>query len=350
MSSPAPTRRGVLTGAAALAAAGYAAPAPASAHGHGAHGHEHTARLTILGTTDLHGNVFNWDYYKNAEYDDAAHNDIGIAKVQTLIKAQRQRLKGQPLLMLDAGDTIQGTPLAYYYAKVEPITSGGIHPMAKAMNLIGYDAAALGNHEFNYGIPLLRKYESQLNFPLLGANAVDPATKRPVFPPYLVKRVRMPHGPDLKVGILGLTNPGIAIWDRDNVSGRIEFPGLVEQAKVFVPQLKRLGCDVVVVAAHSGATTSSSYGDALPYPENASSLVAEQVPGIDAILVGHAHVDIPQKLVTNTATGRDVLLCEPDYWGMRLAVMELDLVRPRTRRWPLPCAASTTRSSPTSTP
>ncbi len=343
MSSPAPTRRGVLTGAAALAAAGYAAPASAHGH-HAAHGHEHTARLTILGTTDLHGNVFNWDYYKNAEYDDAAHNDIGIAKVQTLIKAQRQRLTGQPLLMLDAGDTIQGTPLAYYYAKVEPITSGGIHPMAKAMNLIGYDAAALGNHEFNYGIPLLRKYESQLNFPLLGANAVDPATKRPVFPPYLVKRVRMPHGPDLKVGILGLTNPGIAIWDRDNVSGRIEFPGLVEQAKVFVPQLKRLGCDVVVVAAHSGATTSSSYGDALPYPENASSLVAEQVPGIDAILVGHAHVDIPQKLVTNTATGRDVLLCEPDYWGMRLAVMELELVR-HGHRWSVVAGTSQTLNS-----
>ncbi len=344
MSSPTPTRRGVLTGAAALAAAGYAAPASARGH-HGPHGHGgHTTRLTILGTTDLHGNVFNWDYYKNAEYDDAAHNDVGIAKVQTLIKAQRERLKGQPLLMLDAGDTIQGTPLSYYYAKVEPITSGGIHPMAKAMNLIGYDAAALGNHEFNYGIPLLRKYESQLNFPLLGANAVDPATKRPVFPPYIVKRVRMPHGPDLTVGILGLTNPGIAIWDRDNVSGRIEFPGLVEQAKVFVPKLKRLGCDVVVVAAHSGATTSSSYGDALPYPENASSLVAEQVPDIDAILVGHAHVDIPQQLVTNTATGRDVLLCEPDYWGMRLAVMELDLVR-HGHRWSVVSASSQTLNS-----
>jgi 2',3'-cyclic-nucleotide 2'-phosphodiesterase/3'-nucleotidase len=343
MSSPIPTRRGVLTGAAALAAAGYAAPA--SAHGHGPHGHGgHTTRLTILGTTDLHGNVFNWDYYKNAEYDDAAHNDVGIAKVQTLVKAQRARLAGQPLLMLDAGDTIQGTPLAYYYAKVEPITSGGIHPMAKAMNLIGYDAAALGNHEFNYGIPLLRTYESQLNFPLLGANAVDPASGLPVFPPYVVKKITLHEGPDLKVGILGLTNPGIAIWDRDNVSGRIAFPGLVEQAKIFVPRLKRLGCDVVVVAAHSGATTSSSYGDALPYPENASSLVAEQVPDIDAILVGHAHVDIPQKLVTNTSTGRAVLLCEPDYWGMRLAVMELDLVR-HGHRWSVVSATSQTLNS-----
>ncbi|MDX6359511.1 MAG: 2,3-cyclic-nucleotide 2-phosphodiesterase / 3-nucleotidase, partial [Nocardioidaceae bacterium] len=139
MSSPAPTRRGVLTGAAALAAAGYTAAPASAASGHGGH----STRLTILGTTDLHGNVFNWDYYKNAEYDDAAHNDIGLAQVQTLVKAQRARLQGQPLLMLDAGDTIQGTPLAYYYAKVEPITSGGIHPMARAMNLIGYDAAAL---------------------------------------------------------------------------------------------------------------------------------------------------------------------------------------------------------------
>jgi 2',3'-cyclic-nucleotide 2'-phosphodiesterase/3'-nucleotidase len=340
MSSSAPTRRGVLTGAAALAAAGYAASPASAATGHGGH----STRLTILGTTDLHGNVFNWDYYKNIEYDDAAHNDIGIAKVQTLVKAQRDRLAGQPLLMLDAGDTIQGTPLAYYYAKVEPITSGGIHPMASAMNLIGYDAAALGNHEFNYGIPLLRTFESQLNFPLLGANAVDPATKLPVFAPYLVRTIRMPEGPDLKVGILGLTNPGIAIWDRDNVSGRIEFPGLVEQATIFVPRLKKLGCDVVIVAAHSGAVTSSSYGDALPYPENASSLVAAKVPDIDAILVGHAHVDIPQRLVTNEQTGRDVLLCEPDYWGMRLAVMELDLVRHGTH-WSVASASSQTLNS-----
>jgi 2',3'-cyclic-nucleotide 2'-phosphodiesterase / 3'-nucleotidase len=340
MSSPAPTRRGVLTGAAALTAAGYVASPAAAATGHGGH----SARLTVLGTTDLHGNVFNWDYYKNAEYDDAAHNDIGIAKVQTLIKAQRARLSDQPLLMIDAGDTIQGTPLSYYYAKVEPITAGGIHPMATAMNLIGYDAAALGNHEFNYGIPLLRTYESQLNFPLLGANAVDPATKLPVFKPYVIKTIRMPEGPDLTVGILGLTNPGIAIWDRDNVSGRIEFPGLVEQASLFVPRLKKLGCDLVIVASHSGAVTSSSYGDALPYPENASSLVAAKVPDIDAILVGHAHVDIPQKLVTNEQTGRDVLLCEPDYWGMRLAVMELDLVR-HGRRWSVVSASSQTLNS-----
>lgn len=327
MPSASPSRRGVLTGAAALAAAGYAAPAAARTASGGK-----STTLTILGTTDLHGNVFDWDYYKNAEYDDAAHNDIGIAKVQTLVKAQRERVGSSPLLVLDAGDTIQGTPLAYYFAKIEPITDGGTHPMANAMNLIGYDAAALGNHEFNYGIPLLRTFESQLEYPLLGANAVDPATGLPVFTPYITKTFRMPQGPDLKVGVLGLTNPGIAIWDQANVSGKIEFPGLIEQATVFVPKLKKLGCDIVVIAAHSGADDTSSYGTALPYVENASKLMAEQVPDIDAVLVGHTHVDIPQLLATNQQTGRDVLLCQPDYWGMRLAVMELDLVR-HGNRW-----------------
>ncbi len=329
MTTPTPSRRGLLTGAAALTAAGYVAdPAAAESGHHHRHGTRHL-RLTVLGTTDLHGNVFNWDYYKNAEYDDAAHNDIGLAKVQTLIKAMRHERKGDPLLMLDAGDIIQGTPLAYYYAKIKPITDGGKHPMANAMNLIGYDAATLGNHEFNYGIPLLRKFQSQLHFPLLGANAVDPATKLPVFPPYIIRKFKVPHGPDLKVGVLGLTNPGIAIWDKANVSGQMEFPGLVEQAKKWVPRLKKKGCDIVVVSAHSGADTSSSYGDALPYPENASSLVAAQVPHVDAILVGHAHVDIPQRFVANEKTGQGVLLCEPDYWGMRLAVMDLHLERHR---------------------
>jgi 2',3'-cyclic-nucleotide 2'-phosphodiesterase/3'-nucleotidase len=150
------TRRTLIGGASALAAAGFTAvPAYAGGPGHGA-GSSRTVRLSVMGTTDLHGNVFNWDYFKNAEYDDTAHNDIGLAKISTLVTAVRDRIAAdrhapRPLL-LDAGDTIQGTPLAYYFAKIEPITGGHTHPMAAAMNRIGYDAAALGNHEFNYGI------------------------------------------------------------------------------------------------------------------------------------------------------------------------------------------------------
>ncbi|WP_426566139.1 bifunctional metallophosphatase/5'-nucleotidase [Angustibacter sp. McL0619] len=324
-------RRTVLGGGAAaglLAASGLAAdPAEASGGGHGHPQPTRTAHLTVLGTTDLHGNGLNWDYYKDAEFDDSAHNDVGLAKISTLVTQQRAaaRAAGAGCLLVDAGDTIQGTPLAYYFAKIEPITKRRMHPMALAMNKIGYDAAALGNHEFNYGLEILHTFQRQLTFPLLGANAVDARTGQPAFPPFAIKRVHVGHGQYVKVAILGLTNPGIAIWDKANVEGRLAFPGLVEQAKIWVPRLRRMGADVVLVAAHSGADTSSSYGDALPYPENASTLVAQQVPGIDAILVGHAHVEIPQRLVVNDQTGQEVVLTEPLFWGKRLSVIDLDL-------------------------
>lgn len=328
-------RRTVIGGAAAtaLAAAGFQA-VPAYAGGsHGGGSNDRTVRLSVMGTTDLHGNVFNWDYFKNAEYDDTAHNDIGLAKVSTLVKAVRARIAEERRtpapLMIDAGDTIQGTPLAYYFAKIEPITGGHLHPMAAAMNEIGYDAAALGNHEFNYGLDILRKFQRQLRFPLLGANAQDWTTGLPVFPPYVLKRVHVPGEKPITVGILGLTNPGIAIWDKANVENKVRFGGIVELAKIWVPRVRKAGADVVIVSAHSGMDLSSSYGDALPVPENASALMAATVPGIDAVLVGHAHLEIPERLVTNEVTGEQVVLTEPLRWGMRLSLIDLDLQKVR---------------------
>ncbi|MEU9853043.1 5'-nucleotidase C-terminal domain-containing protein [Streptomyces sp. NPDC047974] len=284
--------------------------------------------FTVMGTTDLHGNVLNWDYFTDKEFDDKAHNDVGLAKISTLVNQVRAAKGRRNTLLIDAGDTIQGTQLSYYYAKVDPITrqGGPVHPMAQAMNAIGYDAAALGNHEFNYGIPVLRKFEEQCDFPLLGANALDAKTLRPAFPPYSMHRLRTPHGKDVRVAVLGLTNPGIAIWDKANVNGRMVFPGLEEQAAKWVPKLRSMGADVVIVSAHSGSSGTSSYGDQLPHVENAAGLVAEQVPGIDAILVGHAHTEIPEYRIANKETGKEVVLSEPLKWGQRLTLFDIDLV------------------------
>ncbi|MEU4349732.1 5'-nucleotidase C-terminal domain-containing protein [Streptomyces sp. NPDC023838] len=329
-----PLNRRTFLGTTAAAGAGAAivggAAAPAEAHEHG-HGHGRAPKrysFSVMGTTDLHGNVFNWDYFTDKEFDDKAHNDVGLAKISTLVEQIRKEKGRHNTLMIDAGDTIQGTQLSYYYAKVDPITAkhGPVHPMAQAMNAIGYHAAALGNHEFNYGIPVLRKFEEQCDFPLLGANALDAKTLKPAFRPYVIKRLRTPHGRDVKVAILGLTNPGIAIWDKANVSGKMVFPGLEEQAAKWVPKLRSMGADVVIVAAHAGSSGTSSYGDQLPYIENAAALVAEQVPGIDAILVGHAHVEIPEYRVKNKQTGKDVVLSEPLKWGQRLTVFDFELV------------------------
>ncbi|MGW3405649.1 bifunctional metallophosphatase/5'-nucleotidase, partial [Streptomyces zhihengii] len=159
----------------------------------------------------------------------------------------------------------------------------------------------------------------------------DAKTLRPAFAPYSMHRLRTPHGRDVRVAVLGLTNPGIAIWDKQNVGGRMVFPGLEEQAAKWVPRLRSMGADVVIVSAHSGSSGTSSYGDQLPYVENAAGLVAEQVPGIDAILVGHAHTEIAEHFVTNKETGAQVVLSEPLKWGQRLTLFDFDLVWSRGR-------------------
>ncbi len=143
--------------------------------------------------------------------------------------------------------------------------------MATAMNAIGYDAAALGNHEFNYGLDTLRAFEnaaatSRCSRPTRSTGTPARRSSRRTSS----RPSRCPASKPITVGILGLVTPGVAIWDKANVEGKVKFPGIVEQAKVMVPRLKAAGADVVIVSCHSGADTSSSYGDALPYPENAS--------------------------------------------------------------------------------
>ena len=341
-------KKSAVTGAGVALAGAAAAPSAQAAEAAVAKGGRKPKRysLTVMGTTDLHGHIFNWDYFKDAEYQDAAGNAQGLARISTLVNAVRKEKGRRNTLLLDAGDTIQGTPLTYYYAKVDPITAKGgpVHPMAQAMNAIGYDAVALGNHEFNYGIETLRKFESQCRFPLLGANALDAKTLKPAFPPYFMKKFHVKGAPPVKVAVLGLTNPGIAIWDKAYVQGKLTFPGLEEQAAKWVPKLRSMGADVVVVSAHSGSSGTSSYGDQLPYVENSAALVAQQVPGIDAILVGHAHVEIPELKVTNEKTGKTVVLSEPLAYAERLSLFDFELVFEKGR-WSVESVAASVRNS-----
>ncbi|RAN95532.1 2',3'-cyclic-nucleotide 2'-phosphodiesterase [Micromonospora saelicesensis] len=339
MTSPSgPSRRQVLVAAAAAATTPLIAAAPAQAAGPA---RPRTWDLTLLGTSDTHGNVYNWDYYRDAEYDDSKQNDIGVAKLATLINQIRRERRGKATLVLDAGDTIQGTPLATYYAKQEPITATGeTHPMARAMNVIDYDAVTLGNHEFNYGLPLLDLWIRQLGFPALAANAVNAKTGKPAFLPYVIKKVSLGFAaPTLRVGILGLTNPGVAIWDKGNVEGKLRFDDMVATAAKWVPIMRARGADLVLISAHGGDSGTSSYGPELPN-ENPVALIAQQVPGIDAILFGHAHNEVVERFVTNERTGTQVLLSEPSKWGQRLTRMDFTLTRERGR-WTITKKAAT---------
>ena len=316
------SRRNVLVGASAataLAAVGWSGPAVAAPNAR-------AAKITIMGTSDLHTNVVNWDYYKDATYSDSAGNAVGLARVASAVKQIRADRGRERTLLFDAGDTIQGTPLGFYYATVEPVTeSGALHPMAAQMNALEYDAVALGNHEFNYGLDFLDNWISQMDAPVLAANAVYAGTKVPRYTPYTITSMKVAKGhPPVKVGVLGLTNPGVVIWDKANVSGKVEVLDLVETAKRWVPVMKAEGAHIIVVSAHSGESGTSSYGPDLPI-ENAAKLVAEQVPGVDVILFGHAHAEIPERLVKNLATGAEVIMSEPKNWGQRLSVFDLDL-------------------------
>ncbi len=161
--------------------------------------------------------------------------------------------------------------------------------------------------------------------PVLGANAVHAGTTVPAYTPYTIKTLNMKGYKPIRVGVLGLTNPGIVIWDKAHVSGKLEVLDIVETAKRWVPVIRDQGVDVLLVSVHSGDSGTSSYGDATCPNENAAGILAEQVPGIDAILFGHAHKDIPQRFVTNTATGQQVVLSEPMCWGQRLSVFDIEL-------------------------
>ncbi len=300
----------------------------------------HHLDLTLLATTDTHGRVANWDYFKDDVYQEPSGDTVGLAKVASVVEEVRAEVGDEQLLVLDNGDAIQGTPLTYYFARIESILdTGEDHPMATAFNLIGYDAQVVGNHEFNYGLDLLGAYEDDLDAALLGANVVDAETGEPYLQPYTLIRKNVRGHKPVTVGVLGLTTPGSAIWDKGNVEGRVEFLDMVEMAERYVPEMRAKGAEVVVVLSHAGIGDSSyDEGTGVP-PENPTDVIAATVPDIDVIVVGHTHLDEPKQVITNEVTGEEVLLTQPYRWGGTVARVDLDLTKVRGR-WDVTAADS----------
>lgn len=296
--------------------------------------------LTLLATTDLHGRVQDWDYFRNAPYTERSGDATGLARVGSVVDSVRAAKGEDSVLVVDNGDFLQGTPLSYYYARQEPVTeTGAEHPMAAAYDAIGYDAQVVGNHEFNYGLDLLQAYTDDVDHPVLGANVVDAATGEPYLPPYTLRKVQVPGAKPVTVGIIGLTTPGSAIWDRANVEGRVEFLDMVESAQRWVPVVDRQA-DVVVVLSHAGVGGTSSYGpDAAP-TENPTDVIARTVPGIDAMVVGHSHRDVPSQVVRNEVSGEDVLLTQPYRWGGTVSQVDFSLTKTRGQ-WDVTAATAT---------
>ena len=291
---------------------------------------QQTTQLTLLATTDLHGRLQNWDYFKDAPYSDRFGNKIGLSAVSTIVDDVRDERGEQSVIVVDNGDFLQGTPMTTYYAKQAPVTeTGEEHPMATGYNAIGYDAQAPGNHEFDYGLDLLDSYVDDADFPVLAANVISTETGEPLLEPYTIITRKMGNKP-VRVGILGLTTPGSMIWNKGHLEGKVTIEDMVTSAQKWVPRVKAAGADVVVVLSHAGIGLSSYDTSTGLGEENPSDKIAAQVPDIDVMVLGHTHrVDAAEQFITNEVTGERVLLTQPMYWGQSVSDVTIDLKKIR---------------------
>lgn len=290
-----------------------------------------TVELRVMETTDIHMHIQDYDYYK-----DGQSNSVGLSKVATLIRQARAEVANS--VLVDNGDLLQGTPLGDYVAKGKVLKFGETHPAFKAMNLLGYDAANIGNHEFNYGLDFLMKSLNGANFPYVVANVYfddgddDATNDQNYFQPYIIKDKEVVDSEGnkqtIKIGYIGFTPPQIMTWDKANLTGKVISKDIVETAKKFVPEMKAKGADVIVAIPHSGMYDTPREG----MDEHATYYLAK-VEGIDAIMFGHSHRVFPGDKALDAYDGVDsekgtvfgVAATMPGFWGSHLGVVDLTL-------------------------
>src|SRR3954471_3470258 len=264
--------------------------------------------LVVATTTDAHGRVRAWDYYANK-----AEAVRGLAGAATIVDSVRAANPGR-VILLDAGDLLQGNPLAYVAARV---SRDRTNPIIAAMNAMHYDAAAIGNHEYNYGVPYLDSAVRQAQFPFLSSNTyrTDPAGIHAYKAWTIVERA------GVKVGIVGATTPGVAVWDAENIRGRLRFGDIVPAVRQAVDEVRRAGADIVFVTVHSGLNEPASYdtvSTGVP-SENVAARIASEVRGIDFLVYGHSH-----KENRGTTIGQ-TLLVQPKNWATSVDVAHLEV-------------------------
>jgi 2',3'-cyclic-nucleotide 2'-phosphodiesterase/3'-nucleotidase len=308
------------------------------------------AQLTLMETTDLHTNIRSYDYFKLAE-----DKTLGFERTATLIKTARA--ESSNAMLFDNGDAIQGTSVSDYQALVSPIACSATLAMYKVMNAMNYDATGIGNHEFNYGLSYLAQVTgSKFNvdgmpavadqkqcagpaFPQVLANISSLKDKAPLFKPYvIINKTINTVGPDgkpasatIKVGVIAFTPPTILNWDKRWLDGKVYSDGLRETATKYVPEMRAKGADLIVAISHGGLDNSPY----MPSMENGNYYLS-QVPGIDAMLIGHSHQVFPDAASTvgqfnlpgvdkvkGTVNGVPTVMA--NFWGKHLGVIKLSM-------------------------
>lgn len=264
-----------------------------------------TARLVIVATTDVHGRASGWDYVADAPHPG------GLARAATVIDSLRRVHPGQ-VVVVDAGDLIQGDPFGSYFGTVDHRTP---HPVLEAMNLAGYDVATPGNHEFNFGLEVMRRALGSARFPYVSGNIVRLPARALEFPHSVVLERQ-----GIRVGVTGFTTPGVMVWDRENVRDRMAVLPVIPAAGPIVRELNTRA-DYTVVVIHSGMDGSSSYDETGVGRENVAAQFAGLADRPDLVVVGHSH----RQITDSTINGVRFIQARP--YAQSLAVMHVTLVR-----------------------
>ncbi len=230
--------------------------------------------LKVVSTTDVHGNFFPYNFITRSP------GSGSLARVATRLKTLRKSMGAENVILLDNGDILQGQPTAYYYNFIDTVSP---HIAARMLGYLDYDAQTIGNHDVETGHAVYDRYRRDLgNIPLLGANVIDTATGKPYLQPYSVINHK-----GVKIVVFGLLTPAIPAWLPENLWSGLEFEDMVECAEKWIPRIMRdEKPDLLVGLFHAGHDSSRMTGE---WQENASLLVAEQVPGFDIIFMGHDH-------------------------------------------------------------
>lgn len=250
----------------------------------------HQLHLRLLATTDVHVQIHPYDYYA-----DCPVPGTGLSRIAALVGRHRAAVPN--CLLFDNGDILQGNPMGDSVAEGADLSGHAPHPAIAAMNVLGYDAGTLGNHEFNYGLDFLRLALGGARFPITCANVLidapdDPARDETLLPPFLILTRECVDAAGrrqaLRIGVIGFLPPQIMVWDAAHLQGRIVARDILAAARARLPQMRAAGADIVIALCHSGIGPSEPF-DGM---ENAATSLAA-LPDIDAIIAGHSHLVFP---------------------------------------------------------
>ena len=253
--------------------------------------------IKLLGTSDVHGRIVPWSYGADVEDKSGSY-----AQIATYVKDVRKNNKN--VVLVEVGDAIQDNQVDVF-AKDKKYYKD--HPIPKVLNEMNYDIFVLGNHEFNFGMKALDEILKDIKAKKLTANFYHKKNdKRYIDATTIIEK------DGVKLGIIGLSTPMSAKFEEDTGNLKdMKFTSPTEEARTQVEKLKAKGVDAIIAVTHMGIDNENNI------PDTGMRDVINAVDGIDVVIAGHMHKDVPSETIKNT------LITEPHRYGT--VVSEVDL-------------------------